>query len=120
MSKGSKRPGVSKIEDFTAEELLERLSQMDGAPGALGEAGLLAYRKGKDYNASVKRTDYFPMGLASYAQMLHVKSMRLVSLATAHKDPVNEKVRDTGLDIISYASFLVGDYLDEIPPEDKS
>src|SRR4051812_8375836 len=58
------------------EHLLRALAARTGAPGELGAAGLLAFRKGEDYNVgAVKRDDYFPLGLASYAQMLHVKSI---------------------------------------------
>lgn len=70
------------------------------------EAFQLVLRKNQDYNAKVDRSSYFPMGLASYAQMIHVKSQRLVSLAASGGAPNFESVRDTALDLINYATFL--------------
>lgn len=76
-------------------------------PGPLIEAAALAAKKGQDYNDGVPRSAYFPLGLASYAQELHKKSLRLVSLAKRPGSrPRNESVRDTALDMINYACFL--------------
>lgn len=87
--------------------LLSALQSRGGAVGALGEAGLLSLAKAGDYNSGLARDQYFPLGLASYAQMLHTKSLRLVSLATKPSAAAFESTRDTGLDTINYASFLV-------------
>jgi hypothetical protein len=95
--------------------MLEELKARGGHPGALAEAALLCARKSQDYNRgaanegdihSVDRDLYFPLGLASFAQMLHTKSQRLLSLAQNPDAPVAfESARDTCLDLINYAGF---------------
>jgi hypothetical protein len=85
--------------------LLTLLAGRGGAEGALGEAGLLFMKKGQDYGTHGERDDYFPFGLQSYAQMLWVKALRLVSLAKAPRETNFEGVRDTLLDLISYSCF---------------
>lgn len=87
-------------------DLLEELSERGGAAGALGEAGLLALRKTADYDDGLSRDRYFPLGLASFAQMIHVKSERLLSLARNQRETNFESARDTALDVANYASFL--------------
>ena len=71
----------------------------------------IAIKKSQDYNNGngqpTSRANYFPFGLLSYAQMLHIKSQRLNSLAQQDKLPNNESVRDTLLDMINYAAFAV-------------
>ena len=80
---------------------------LNAFPQPLFDAAALATRKAADYNEGVQRAEYFPLGLASYAQELHKKSLRLVSLAQKGKGKaVNESVRDTALDMINYACFL--------------
>lgn len=72
------------------------------------EVTQLALKKSADYNGpKISRSIYFPFGLISYAQMLHVKTQRLISLANQNKEPNNESIRDTLLDMINYASFAV-------------
>lgn len=89
----------------TPEGLLTALQRHGGNLAPLAEAGLVAVRKGKDYNTGVSRDDYFPLGLASYAQMIWVKCLRLVSFAKMPRSEENEGVRDTLLDLINYAAF---------------
>lgn len=98
--------------------MLEELKKRGGHPGALAEAALLCIKKSEDYNHgqaqdphTVDRTGYFPLGTASYAQMLHTKSERFLSLTrkTMHGQIPNfEGLTDTALDIINYAGFYVG------------
>lgn len=76
-------------------------------PTPLIEATLLSSKKAADYNGGVERSAYFPLGLPSYAQEIYKKGLRLVSLAKIGKPPKNESVRDTALDIINYANFLI-------------
>lgn len=90
---------------FATERLLHELAKKDGPLASLAEAGLLFTRKGEDYNTGFTRDDYFPMGLQSYAQMLWVKAMRLLSFAMLPRKERHEGVRDTCLDLISYAAF---------------
>jgi len=103
----------------SSEMLLRELARRGGHPGALAEAALLCVRKSGDYNHgsagdvhTVDRTNYFPLGAASYAQMLHTKSQRFVSLARKElegKTPNFEGLRDTALDLINYAGFYLAD-----------
>lgn len=95
------------LRDVPDAVLVAELSKRGGSMGAVGEALTIVVGKSQDYNAgAVDRDSYFPLGLASYAQMLHTKSLRLVSLASKPRDAVFESARDTALDIINYASFL--------------
>ena len=62
-------------------------------------------RQSKDYG-SIK--DYFPYGGMSYAQMIHVKSMRIVHLAEQARmniEPNHESITDSLLDLINYARY---------------
>lgn len=94
------RPGAPSV-----EEMLERLLALGGPEGACAEAALLFHRKGKDYNTGVGRDEYFPLGLPSYAQMIWVKALRLISFAKQPRGTNFEGTRDTLLDVISYAAF---------------
>jgi hypothetical protein len=95
--------------------LLTELASRGGHPGALAEAALLCVRKSQDYNQGmghkdihkVDRSPYFPFGAVSYAQMLHTKSQRFISLAKKPEAASFEGLRDTALDIINYAGFFV-------------
>ena len=52
--------------------------------------------------------------------MLHIKTLRLISLCQRTKSSVvNESTRDTALDMINYATFLV-EWLDGILPGQTS
>lgn len=103
------------LEQFSSEELLSELAKRGGTLKACAEAQLLCLRKSQDYNQTggnagtfnASRDDYFPFGLSSYAQMIHTKSQRLISLAKKPSEEANfESCRDTALDLINYASFL--------------
>lgn len=103
--------GVQLVRPLSSRNLLAIIAERGGALKALAEAGMIALKKGEDYNNTGKapgeeRDVYFPLGLPSYAQMIHVKATRLVSFAAAPRDAKHESVRDTALDIINYASFL--------------
>ena len=105
------------LETRSSYDLLRELEARGGHPGALAEAALLCARKSEDYNRGAEgagdmhkviRDEYFPLGLPSYAQMLHTKSMRLLSLSRTDiaARPQFESARDTALDTINYAGFL--------------
>ena len=83
------------------------IPQKNNISYVLVEASKLANKKGEDYNTNVSRSNYFPFGLLSYAQMLHVKTQRLNSLISSKKEPNNESIRDTLLDLINYACFTI-------------
>jgi len=100
------------------ETALAILQERGGHPGALAEAALLCIKKSQDYNPgqtdahNVDRTSYFPFGATSYAQMLHTKSNRFISIVQKQRagDGANfESLRDTALDIINYAGFYLAD-----------
>ena len=97
--------GEGRWRDVDTVDLLRELSQRGGAPGMLGRAGLVAEMKARDYNDGLSRDSYFPLGLQSYAQMLHVKVQRLLSFAKKPRGAVHEGVLDTALDLVNYASF---------------
>lgn len=96
------------------EDLLYELSlRGTGSPVAqLGIAGLLYLKKSADYNGDSKHytlSNYFPFGTASYAQMIHTKSMRILSVAEKElnqKTANFESLQDSALDMINYAMFL--------------
>lgn len=90
------------------EDILERAALGINLPKPMLEAFALVQKKDQDYNSAVKRAHYFPLGLASYAQMLHVKSLRMINLSerSAKSQQTNfESARDTCLDLINYACF---------------
>lgn len=109
------RPAIS----IDTTDLLEELALRGGHPAALAKAALLCIEKSQDYNhgqpldpCAIDRSAYFPFGTVSYAQMLHTKSDRFVSLTKKVLEggqPNFEGLRDTALDIINYAGFFLAD-----------
>ena len=74
------------------------------------EIAELRAKKGQDYNSTVKLRDYFPMGHASYFQMMHLKTKRAESLIEVIQQggkPNFEGLRDTLLDALNYITFWV-------------
>jgi hypothetical protein len=76
----------------------------------IAPAQKLIEAKGQDYNHLLDLHSYFPFGDKSYAQMVHVKSLRLVSLALQTESPNFESKVDTLYDNINY-SVVYLDYL---------
>lgn len=66
----------------------------------------LIAKKGEDYNSSVSLEQYFPFGDKSYIQMIHMKALRLVSLAEI-EEPNFESAFDTVQDAIAYCVFYL-------------
>ena len=65
-------------------------------------------KKHEDYGvATVGLNAYFPFGSKSYVQMLHVKTQRLVALASNDQKPNFESMQDTLYDMINYAVFML-------------
>jgi hypothetical protein len=93
------------------QTLADQLTARGGSLAAIADAVRLVAQKDEDYNTGISRDDYFPLGLQSYAQMVHVKALRLVTLALTPRKPNFESARDTCLDLINYASFCA-DWLD--------
>ncbi len=79
----------------------------------LVECAKIRAAKDKDYNngnAGIELTDYFPLGLPSYYQMLHVKMLRIrsmVDLDAAGDTPNHESLRDSLMDMINYCTYTV-------------
>ena len=71
----------------------------------------LVARKGEDYNGGPTLHDYFPFRDRSYIQMIHLKALRLVSLADNPK-PNFEGTLDTLYDLLNYTTFYL-DYLEQ-------
>lgn len=66
--------------------------------------------KSKDYQGSIfKLDDYFPLGDVSYAQMLWVKSLRVMSLAQQRATDVGKEAAlwDSLMDLVAYAVFYM-------------
>lgn len=89
------------------------------------ELAELRMKKGQDYNVGGPTIPaYFPFGHKSYAQMVHVKSLRIQSLlavADVGRTPNFEGLRDTLMDILNYATFYIealdrGDLGGDEPP----
>lgn len=110
---------ATKLAECSTVDLLEELEARGGHPGALAKAALLCIRKSQDYNHGSKdqdphrvdRTEYFPFGTVSYAQMIHTKALRFNSLTLKEMQGGEsnfEGLLDTALDIINYAGFYVG------------
>ena len=58
--------------------------------------------------AKIDRSNYFPFGALSYAQMIHTKSQRFIALAPKAESEANfESLADTALDLINYAGFYL-------------
>jgi len=106
------------LQSIHTETLFEELSKRGGHPAALARAALLLIKKSQDYNSEqsskkpeeIDRRNYFPLGEASYAQMIYTKSARFVALTRKimdKKEPNFEGLIDTALDLINYAAFYV-------------
>lgn len=80
----------------------------------------LVQKKHEDYQGDVfSLADYFPLGDVSYAQMLWVKTTRIVSLASQKfrigEAPKNETLKDSARDLLAYTVF----YLEYLEQEEK-
>ena len=108
------------LTNVSSTMLLEELQKRGGHPGEIAKAALLVIKKSQDYNQGMglddihntDRTQYFPFGAVSYAQMLHTKALRFNSLVKKDMNgeaPNFEGLTDTALDIINYAGFFLAD-----------
>jgi len=97
--------------------LLDQLHEHGGIYAQAAKALKLCAAKTQDYHAGAKASDenadkmrdvYFPFGQLSYAQMLHVKVQRVISLVkkqSAGLSVLHESLADTYLDLVNYALF---------------
>ena len=74
---------------------------------AIKPAMEIVVKKGEDYNNKSSIHDYFPLGDASYFQMLFIKVMRLKSLINKDSKPNFDSKLDTIVDLINYAVFYL-------------
>ena len=113
---GSSYEPISR--SISTTDLLNELKTRGGHPGALAEAALLCIAKSQDYNQTsttfdahkVERSQYFPFGDISYAQMIYTKALRFNSIVLKNlkgSDANFEGLVDTALDIINYAGFFI-------------
>ena len=73
---------------------------------SFSKARRIRLSKQQDYQrSSISTEDYFPFGLLSYVQMIHIKSTRLRSLASSDSEIANESIEDTLLDMLNYVDF---------------
>lgn len=117
MSKTKQLHLPTVLAEASTEDLLQEIANRGGHPGALAKAALLCVKKSQDYNHGkninphdIDRSDYFPFGAVSYAQMLHTKAQRFNSLVKKQQDGKGsnfEGLTDTALDIINYAGFYI-------------
>lgn len=100
------------LSNASLEDLLSELSRRYNTPVRhLGTAGLLYLKKSADYNHSEGQSleKYFPFGSLSFAQMIHTKSMRIMSISQKEqsgKETNFESLQDSALDMINYSMFL--------------
>lgn len=104
---GWKAPDHSALLSFD-KSALDKAAQFEAMSPVLQKVVALRAKKGNDYNSGPTLRDYFPFGHQSYAQMLHVKMLRIHSLlAVIAKGgkPNFEGINDTLEDLINYSSF---------------
>ena len=90
------------------EKIIRARTSRDYRLGVFAEATFLRKKKEDDYQGqSFSRDDYFLYGFQSYIQMLWIKMLRIRALSENKKEPNNESIRDSLLDMINYASFLI-------------
>lgn len=83
---------------------------IDDMPLIFKQIVLLRKAKGSDYNTGIQLKDYFPFGHKSYAQMLHVKNLRVRSLLEVMDRGGSAKfegLRDSVTDLINYGCYYV-------------
>ena len=73
----------------------------------INPAILMVAKKSADYNSNGPTLEqYFPFSDASYIQMIHLKALRLVSLA-GNPEPNYEGTKDTLYDLLNYVVFYL-------------
>jgi hypothetical protein len=78
----------------------------------------IVVKKGQDYNNKASIHDYFPLGDASYFQMMFVKVLRLKSLISKDGPANFDSKLDTVIDLINYAVFYA-EYLQKLEKADE-
>lgn len=104
---GWEAPDHSWLVGFSLEDA-RKARMWDQLSPVIRKVAELRIRKGQDYNAGPQLTDYFPFGHLSYAQMIHIKNLRIQSLIAVEaqgKTPNFDGLTDSLEDLINYATF---------------
>lgn len=104
---GWQPPDHSWLLNFQLSDLRDAAAYKALSP-VLKKVAELRARKSQDYNSGPQLRDYFPFGHVSYAQMLHVKNLRIQSLLArmeAGHEPNFEGILDSVEDLINYSTF---------------
>lgn len=104
---GWQGPDHSWLASFSLVDL-EKARKWDALSPLIKEAADIRFSKGQDYNSGPTLREYFPFGHLSYAQMLHVKNVRIQGLLCAMQQgraPNFEGIRDTLKDLVNYTCF---------------
>ncbi len=80
----------------------------------LQECADLQLKKANDYqnpNSNIKQADYYPRGVSSLLDIVHAKTLRMMSVVEAMENDPNyspnfESLEDSAKDLINYGSFI--------------
>ena len=80
----------------------------------LQECADLQIKKANDYqnpNSNIKQADYYPRGVSSLLDIVHAKTLRMMSVVEAMENdpdysPNFESLEDSAKDLINYGSFI--------------
>jgi len=80
----------------------------------LQECADLQLKKANDYqnpNSNIKQADYYPRGVSSLLDIVHAKTLRMMSVVEAMENdpeysPNFESLEDSAKDLINYGSFI--------------
>lgn len=95
------------MNDQKLVDCISHLKKLGGYYSVLGSAIEIYSKKSEDYNNESTVEDYFPFGNISYLQLIHMKYMRIMSVAKSNSKPNYESLEDSLLDMINYCSFFV-------------
>lgn len=105
---GWKPPDHTRVLKLTMEDVQLADLARSMSP-VMREAAEIRAKKGQDYNSGPKLTDYFPFGAKSYAQMVYMKTLRMMSLIANEEKgqvPNYEGLEDTLIDLLNYVCFF--------------
>ena len=93
--------------DCTKRTKIDNLTELffDDYVDVLDIAKKICIERGASYNNNdTQMQDYFPLGLPSYFQMMHLKYMRIKSLLN-EPDRLDD-LQDSLIDLINYTAFM--------------
>lgn len=102
--------------DKAFEELTKHLDELinsadpikAGITEAIQSATAILAQRSADYDGAFI-DDYMPFGMVSYIQMVHLKTMRLVSICRNQQGGIEElsRYRDSLIDLLNYTLFAI-------------